>query len=106
MHLHAASVGQFPAWRDPRFPIHRIAEPLAPCLHAIVERIRPERTILFGSQAYGEPGPDRNVDLLIVRRRIESDLESNLEVRRAMRDADFANLPFTIFSKTPERIAG
>jgi predicted nucleotidyltransferase len=96
---------EFPALRDPRYPVHRIADQLEPCLRAIVEDIRPEQIILFGSQAYGEPNEHSDVDLLVVRRGIESELHSNLEIRRAMRDADFANLPFTILSKTPERIA-
>lgn len=96
---------EFPALRDPRRPVHKIADQLEPCLHAIVEGIRPEKIILFGSQAYGEPNEHSDVDLLVVRRGIESELHSNLEIRRAMRDADFANLPFTILSKTPERIA-
>jgi len=32
----------------------------------IVERFRPERIILFGSYAYGRPGPGSDVDLLVV----------------------------------------
>lgn len=95
----------FPALRDPRHPVHRIADELEPCLRAIVEGVRPDQIILFGSQAYGEPNEHSDVDLLVVRRGIESELHSNIEIRRAMRGADFANLPFTILSKTPERIA-
>ena len=95
----------FPALRDTRLPVHRIAAELEPCLRAIVEGVHPERIILFGSRAYGEPDEHSDVDLLVVRRGIESELHSNLEIRRAMRDADFANLPITILSKTPERIA-
>jgi len=85
--------------------VHQNADQLEPCLHAIVEGTRPAKIMLFGSQAYGEPNEHSDVDLLVVRRGIESELHSNLEIRRAMREADFANLPFTILSKTPERIA-
>lgn len=39
-------------------------------IHALVERIvrefKPERVVLFGSYAYGTPGPDSDVDLLVV----------------------------------------
>ena len=98
-------LAEFPALRDPRHPVYRIADQLEPCLQAIVAGIRPEKIILFGSQAYGKPQAHSDVDLLVVRRGIASELHSNLEIRRAMRDADFANLPFTILSKTPERIA-
>lgn len=80
--------------------MHQNADQLEPCLHAIVEGTRPAKIMLFGSQAYGEPNEHSDVDLLVVRRGIESELHSNLEIRRAMREADFANLRFTILSKT------
>ena len=32
----------------------------------IVEEFDPERIILFGSYAYGEPAPDSDVDLLVI----------------------------------------
>jgi len=32
----------------------------------IVREFQPERIILFGSYAYGEPGPESDVDLLVV----------------------------------------
>jgi predicted nucleotidyltransferase len=32
----------------------------------IVREFNPERIILFGSHAYGTPGPDSDVDLLVV----------------------------------------
>ena len=101
----AAKNLNFPTLRDPRLPVHRIAAELEPCLRAIIEGVHPERIILFGSMAYGEPDAGSDVDLLVVRCGIESELHSNLEIRRAMREADWANLPFTILSKTPERIA-
>jgi len=70
----------FPALHDPRAPVHRIAEPF---LRVIVERFQPEKAILFGSQAYGHPTENRDADLLIVRRGIDSENESNLEIRKA-----------------------
>ncbi|TKJ40078.1 hypothetical protein CEE37_10090 [candidate division LCP-89 bacterium B3_LCP] len=32
----------------------------------IVHQFQPERVLLFGSYAYGTPGPDSDVDLLVV----------------------------------------
>jgi predicted nucleotidyltransferase len=32
----------------------------------IAREFNPERIILFGSYAYGEPGPDSDVDLLVI----------------------------------------
>lgn len=34
--------------------------------HRIAEAFLPEQIILFGSQAYGEPTPDSDIDLLVV----------------------------------------
>lgn len=53
--------------RDPRNPVHRIAPQLLPYLRILVEQFHPERVILFGSYAYGEPDLHSDVDLLIVR---------------------------------------
>ena len=52
-------------------------------LRVIVERFPPEKAILFGSHAYGHPTEHSDVDLLIVRRGIDSENESNLEIRKA-----------------------
>ena len=95
----------FPALRDASYPVHRIAAQLEPYLRVIVERFRPERIILFGSQVRGEPGEDSDVDLLVVRRGIMSERGSNLEIRRAFDEIPGVPPAFTLLSKTPERIA-
>src|SRR6202035_2727729 len=74
---------EFPALHDPRYPVHRIAAQLEPYLREIVSRFHPDKIILFGSQAYGEPTEHSDVDLLIVRSGIVSENESNLEIRRS-----------------------
>lgn len=43
-----------------------VAETLPQAIEAIVHAIKPEKIILFGSYAYGEPTPDSDVDLLII----------------------------------------
>ena len=97
---------QFSALRDPRYPVHKIADQLEPYLRVIVERCRPEKIILFGSQAYGQPDEHSDVDLLVVRKGIASERESIREIRRAFREVPDRrrDLAFTILSKTPERI--
>ncbi len=35
-------------------------------LHLIVEKYKPEKIILFGSYATGNPNPDSDVDLLFI----------------------------------------
>ncbi|MDB6022097.1 MAG: hypothetical protein JWQ04_1954 [Pedosphaera sp.] len=96
---------EFPALHDPRYPVHRIADQLEPFLRVIVEKFHPEKIILFGSQAYGEPDEHSDVDLLVIRHGITSERESNIEIRDAFDTVDRSLLPFTILSKTPERIA-
>lgn len=95
----------FPALHDARYPAHRIAGRLEPFLGVIVEQIRPEKIILFGSYAYGEPDEHSDVDLLVVRKSIISEKASNLEIRDAFEAVPGPLFSFTILSKTPERIA-
>ena len=95
---------QFPALHDKRLPVSRVAPQLEPYLRAIVEKIHPEKIILFGSYAYGTPTEHSDFDLLVVRRDIRSSKESNLEIRRAIRDVDAAPAPFTFLSRTPQEL--
>lgn len=41
-------------------------ESIETVVRQIVERFQPEQIILFGSYAYGRPGPESDVDLLVV----------------------------------------
>jgi predicted nucleotidyltransferase len=96
---------RFPALRDPRYPVHRVADLLEPYLRAIVERLHPVQIILFGSYVYGQPTEHSDFDLLVLRRNVVSEKRSNREVRDAFDSVPGASPPFTILSKTPERIA-
>jgi predicted nucleotidyltransferase len=96
---------EFPALRDPRFPIHKASARLEPYLRAIVEKIHPQKIILFGSYAYGEPRWDSDFDLLVLRNGISSSMESNIEIRTALWDVDAAPVSFTFLSQTPEWFA-
>src|SRR2546423_13782241 len=95
---------QFPALRDPRYPVSRMADVLEPYLRAIVEKVHPEKIILFGSYAYGSPTEDSDFDLLVVRQSIRFSKESNLEIRRAIRDVDAPPAAFTFLSRTPTEL--
>lgn len=103
--IEAKQCLNFPALHDVRHPVHRIATRIEPYLRLIVERFQPERIILFGSQARGEPGEHSDVDLLVVRRGIVSERQSNLEIRCAFDEVPGVPPAFTLLSKTPERIA-
>ena len=99
------ATSRFPALHDPRYPIHRVAAWLEPYLLAIVERIHPDKIILFGSYAYGTPTEHSDFDLLVLRRGISSSKESNMEIRRAIRDVAAPPASFTFLSRTPLELA-
>ncbi len=90
--------------RDPRYPVHRIADQLRPYLQVLVERFHPEQIILFGSYAYGAPTPDSDVDLLVVKEMQASPLEEAVAIRKAWwatrRSA--GSLPFDILLESPQ----
>ena len=67
----------------------------------IVREIDPERIILFGSYASGQPTPDSDVDLLIIMRTNLSPLDRYLLVSRILDPRPF---PVDILVKTPEEI--
>ncbi len=46
--------------------VREIADNLEAVVEQIIGRFRPAKVILFGSYASGQPGPDSDVDLLVV----------------------------------------
>ena len=60
-HLNLKLSGQLPSWYEP------VTEKLLPQITGrIVTECRPEKIILFGSYAFGNPKPQSDLDLLIV----------------------------------------
>lgn len=70
---------------------------IAKLTREIVERFRPDRIILFGSHAYGEPNNDSDVDLLVVRP-AKNMVNQAAKIRLAL-DYDF---PLDLIVRTPE----
>jgi len=93
--------------RDPRYPVHRIADQLLPYLQILIEQFHPERVILFGSYAYGDPTPDSDVDLLVVKPIQEGRVKDKVAIRRAWWPLLLAAHPlsFDLLLKTPEEFA-
>jgi predicted nucleotidyltransferase len=54
----------------------------------VVQGYRPQRVILFGSYAYGAPGRDSDIDLLIIRETDENPWQRRVRVRRLAADPD------------------
>ncbi len=50
----------------------------------IAAQFHPERIILFGSYAYGNPGPDSDVDLLVVMDTPLGEIQQGIAIRRAI----------------------
>ncbi len=67
----------------------------------IAERFRPEKIILFGSYAAGNPGPDSDVDLLVIMETPLSPRQQRLEISRALSPRPF---PMDIVVRTPQEI--
>jgi predicted nucleotidyltransferase len=90
--------------RNPRYPVHRIADDLRPYLQTLIEQFNPEQVILFGSYAYGNPTPDSDVDLLVVKPIHSGRVKDKVAIRRAwwpiMRKT--SPMSFDLLLATPE----
>lgn len=78
-----------------------VAETLPAVVQRIVQALRPERIVLFGSHAYGTPTPHSDVDLLVVMESEAGLLERHLTVSRLLRPRPF---PVDILVRTPTEI--
>jgi uncharacterized protein len=66
----------------------------------IVEKFQPERIILFGSYAYGQPSEDSDVDLLVILPFEDLPVYKAIEIRRQIRPP----FPLDLMARTPEQI--
>jgi uncharacterized protein len=67
-------------------------------LGRIIEGLKPERVLIFGSYARGEAGPDSDVDILIIR---DSDERPVVRRRKALLLLKGSGVPKDIFILTP-----
>ena len=77
-----------------RARIQRFAEKIA-------RQFQPQRIILFGSYAYGQPTPDSDVDLLVVMRHEGRAREQAVRIRQSI-DETF---PMDLIVRSPETVA-
>ncbi|MGB9777130.1 MAG: nucleotidyltransferase domain-containing protein [Anaerolineae bacterium] len=89
-----------PAHRAPR-GLPPVAETLPAAIENLIREVNPEKIILFGSYARGDPTPDSDVDLLVIVRTDESYRERYMRVARALRPRLF---PLDLIVKTPEEV--
>ncbi len=78
-----------------------VSETLPRAVERIAETLHPEKIILFGSYAYGNPTGDSDVDLLVIMKTNAPRKERYLTVSRLLRPRPFA---VEILVKTPSEI--
>jgi predicted nucleotidyltransferase len=91
--------------RERRAAYRMLQEPVSKTLPRVVKRIvdtlRPEKIILFGSYAYGTPTPDSDVDLLVVMETTATSADRSWSVSRLLIPRPF---PVDILVRTPREI--
>ena len=78
-----------------------VAETLPGAIERIVSKLRPEKIILFGSYAYGNPTPDSDVDLLVIMKTKAKEIDRYVAVSNLLYPRQF---PVDILVKTPREI--
>lgn len=77
-------------------------------IQGIVEKLvagyAPQRVILFGSYAYGDPQPDSDIDLLIIKETPERFIDRWVTVRRILSDPK-RTVPLETLVLTPEEVS-
>lgn len=66
----------------------------------IAEKFQPERIILFGSYASGQPTEDSDVDLLVILPFKELPVQKAIAIRQQIK----APFPLDLMARTPEQI--
>ncbi len=69
----------------------------------VVDVYQPDKVILFGSYAYGEPDADSDLDLLIIKKTSERFIDRWIRVRQIVSDPD-STIPFEPIVLTPEEL--
>ena len=82
----------------------RIEQTLNEIVRRLVADYKPEKIILFGSYAYGEPNEDSDLDMLIVKETPDRLIDRVFTVHRLVTDA-YRNIGFEPLVLTPEEIA-
>lgn len=64
----------------------KIRKIIADIVDEILKRYKPQKVILFGSYAYGEPKEDSDIDLLIIKNTDKRPIDRWIQVKRILRD--------------------
>jgi len=77
---------------------------IANILGRLIAEYVPQQVILFGSYAYGNPRPDSDIDLLIIKDTPERFIDRWVTVRRILSDAQRSR-PLDTLILTPQEVA-
>lgn len=80
-----------------------VADRLPDVVRRLVAHLQPEKIILFGSYAYGNPTPDSDVDLLVILHSNRPTTDRYLAVSRLLYPRPF---PLDLLVRTPQEIEG
>lgn len=64
----------------------------------IVAAYKPEKIILFGSYAYGNPDDDSDIDLLIIKETSESSMERWLAIHDILREYKYISISPLVYT--------
>ncbi len=78
-----------------------VAETLPAAIERIVSKLKPEKIILFGSYAYGNPTPDSDVDLLVIMKTKAKEIDRFVAVSNLLYPRQF---PVDILVRTPQEM--
>ncbi|MCZ6680984.1 MAG: nucleotidyltransferase domain-containing protein [Candidatus Poribacteria bacterium] len=73
-------------------------------LEKLLAGYTPQKVILFGSYAYGDPRPDSDIDLLIIKETSERFIDRWVTVRRVLSDPK-RRIPLETLVLTPEEVS-
>jgi uncharacterized protein len=78
-----------------------VAQSLPLAVKKLVRTLQPEKIILFGSYAYGQPTPDSDVDLLVIMETDKQGSERSWQVAQLLIPRPF---PVDILVRTPQEL--
>lgn len=81
----------------------RIQPLLGDLVRRLVAEYAPQKVILFGSHAHGEPGPDSDIDLLVIKDTAERFLDRLRQVRRILA-GDRQEVALEVLVLTPQEL--